>query len=232
MKTVLITGANRGLGLELARQYAADGWSVIAACRDLRDTHALDRLPGEIDVVPLDLADATAIATLPQRLRQRPVDLLINNAGIGGGRHGFGAIDAKDFADVMRINCLAPLLLMQAMADQIADSDERKMVAIGSRMGSIAEGIAMGDPDDGGDYAYRCAKAALNMAIATAAFDLKPRGIMTAVLHPGWIQTEMGGPLAELPVATSAAGLRHVIAGLAPTSSGGFFTWEGDRIAW
>jgi NAD(P)-dependent dehydrogenase (short-subunit alcohol dehydrogenase family) len=232
MKTTLITGANRGLGLELARQYAAEGWSVIAACRDLNDAKALDRLPGEIEVVALDLADPAAIASLPHRLPHRPVDLLVNNAGIGGGRHGFGALDAVDFAAVMRINCLAPLLLMQALVEQVAASTDKCMVAIGSRMGSIAEGIAMGDPDDGGDYAYRCAKAALNMAVATAAFDLKPRGIITAVLHPGWVRTDMGGPAADLPAATSATGLRRVIAGLTPTSSGGFYTWDGDTVAW
>ena len=232
MPTVLVTGANRGLGLELCRQYAADNWSVIATCRDLGKATALNQLAGDIEILPLDLDDAAQIAALPAKLGHRPIDLLINNAGIGGGRRGFGAVAADDFLQVMRSNCLGPLLLMQALAAQVAASGEKRMIAIGSRMGSIGDGIKMGDPDDGGDYAYRCAKAALNMAVATAGFDLRSRGILTAVLHPGWVQTEMGGLGSEVPVAESAAGLRRVIASLTAATSGGFFTWQGERIAW
>jgi NAD(P)-dependent dehydrogenase (short-subunit alcohol dehydrogenase family) len=229
---VFITGANRGLGLELARQYASDGWSVIAGCRAPARADDLADLPGAIEMIELDLDTPETFPLLPDRLRRRPIDVLINNAGIGGGRHGFGRIEPADFMAVMRVNCLAPLMLMQVLADQVAKSQRRCMVAIGSRMGSIGEGIEMGDADDGGDYAYRCSKSALNMAVATAAFDLRSRGISTLVLHPGWVKTDMGGAQAELTVADSAAGLRRVIAGIDPATSGKFFTWDGREVAW
>lgn len=226
MPTILIAGANRGLGLALAREYAGSRWSVIGTSRQPRMAKDLRALKA-VDVAQLDVTSMASISRLARRLRDRPIDVLLCNAGALGGASQLGHVDAAEFLALMQTNALGPLRLAEALLPQIAAGRQRKIIAISSRMGSIGSGI-----DENGQYAYRCSKAALNMVMATMAFDLRAHRVTTAVLHPGWIKTDMGGALAEIPAADSAHGIRRVIASLRRRDSGGFFTWLGEPIPW
>ncbi len=237
MPTVLITGANRGIGLVLARQYAADGWHVIATCRDpgvAADLAALAEIGTFTEIRALDVTDFIAIKALAKKLEGRSIDVLLNNAGRLGPREKphsrdeqlLGSFDFDEFIAQFRVNTLAPLAMAEAFADHVAASGEKKIVAVSSRVGSIAGNSS------GGYYAYRASKAGLNAEFASLAKDLAPRGISVAVMHPGWVKTDMGGPGADIEVEESASGLRHVIAGLCPERSGGFFNYDGTEIPW
>ena len=223
MPTVLITGANRGLGLEFARQYAADGWRVIATSRSLEKAAALRSQGAEVH--PLDVADTAAVAALGRELQRETIDVLIANAGIAGPRGMKAeAIDAAGWAEIFRVNTMAPLALAGAFTAQVARSEQRKVIAITSRLGSIAAN------SEGGMYAYRSSKAALNAVWHSFALD--HRELIAAVLHPGWVRTDMGGKSAALGVEESVAGMRRVIAGLGKAESGGFFSYDGSPIPW
>lgn len=237
MPTVLITGANRGIGLVLARQYAAEGWHVIATCRDpgaAADLAALAEIGRITEIHTLDVTDFIAIKGLAKKLEGRGIDVLLNNAGRLGpwekphsrDEQLLGSFDFDEFIAQFRVNTLAPLAMAEAFADHVAASGEKKIVAISSRVGSIAGNSS------GGYYAYRASKAGLNAEFASLAKDLAPRGISVAVMHPGWVKTDMGGPGADIEVEESASGLRHVIAGLCPERSGGFFNYDGTEIPW
>jgi NAD(P)-dependent dehydrogenase (short-subunit alcohol dehydrogenase family) len=226
MPTVLVTGANRGIGLELARQYAAAGWQVIACCRRPRQAKTLSALAGDVEIRALDVASPASIARLAALLGRRPIDVLLNNAGIHGGRAGFGRTDPKEFLRVVQVNALAPLMLAEALLANVRRSGQKKIVAISSGMGSIAGGPG------GGSYAYRASKAALNMVMANAAKDLAGKGVALAAISPGWVRTDMGGRQAPLAAAQSAAGIISVIAGLSTASSGSFFDWNGGILPW
>ena len=232
MQTVLITGAGRGIGLELARQYLADaGWRVIACCRqperatELKPLAAASR--GRLEVHPLDVRDAGQITALSTRLRGEAIDILINNAGVYGQRAAaLGAIEADTWRLTLEVNALAPLKMCEAFVEHVARSERRLMVAITSRMGSIA------DNTSGGHYAYRASKAALNAAVKSLALDLRPQGITCLALHPGWVRTAMGGSEAPLSVTESVTGLRQVMAAARPAQSGRFFAYDGAEIPW
>ena len=226
MPTVLITGANRGIGLELTRQYAAAGWEVIACCRKPKEASALLKVKGKIELKALDVAKPTSITKLAATLKGRAIDVLLTNAGILGRRVGFGKAESKEFLSVMQVNALGPLLMTEAFWGHVKRSKEKKIVAITSGMGSIASGA------NGGSYAYRSSKAALNMVMANAAGDLKEKGLSLAVISPGWVQTDMGGKGAPLKVGDSAAGIIKVIGGLTHESSGSFFNYNGDKLPW
>jgi NAD(P)-dependent dehydrogenase (short-subunit alcohol dehydrogenase family) len=221
--TALITGAARGLGAELARQYAATGWRVIACCRDP------EAAPEGASIEPLllELASRASIAALTRDLAGRPIDLLVNNAAVRGDTGGLPGLTPDDFLEVMRVNVLGPLMLVRELLPNLEAGRGRVVANIGSTSGSIAEGV-----HDEGDYAYRCSKAALNMATAKLAHDLRPRGIVVLSLHPGWVRTDMGGPGALLDAAESAAGLRRVIEAATLADSGSFRRWDGSPIAW
>jgi len=226
MPTVLITGANRGIGLELARQYAADGWAVIATARDPKDAGELKKLKSEIRVEKLEVTDQKQVKALAKKLKDTEIDVLLNNAGMLTGYEAFGKTDTKSWLQTLHVNTVAPLQIAEAFADHVAASDQKKIVAITSGMGSIGRG------PDGGAYAYRSSKAGLNMAMATAANDLKSRKIVVAVISPGWVKTDMGGPSASITPKTSAEGIRKVIAKLGPKTSGRFFNYSGEEIPW
>lgn len=226
MSTTLITGANRGLGLELARQYLADGWTVIACCRDPEGAAELKGLSGDLTVHGLDVADPASVAALPAAVGDVAIDVLLNNAGIFSDRGGFGSVDYEAWLRTFEVNTLGPLRVTEALVDHVARSDRRIVANMTSKMGSIA------DNTSGGCYAYRSSKAALNMVNASLAHDLGGRGITCVVLHPGWVATDMGGAGAPLGAVESCRGLRDVIAGLTPADTGRFFAFSGEAIPW
>ena len=232
MKTVLITGANRGIGLEFCRQYADDGWRVLACCRYPEKSDALNKLaarnPGLIKVHALDVADHVQIDRLAQMLADVSIDLLINNAGIypDSDKSGFGHTDYAEWIEAFRINTMAPLKMAETFAAQIARGKQKTIVTITSKMGSIT------DNNGGGSYLYRSSKAAVNMVVKSLAIDLKPLAINAVVFHPGWVKTDMGGPNAMITAAQSVSGMRQVIGRLAPADSGRFFAYDGQVIPW
>lgn len=232
MYTTLITGANRGIGLELARQYAADGWNVLACCRQPVMADALNELladyPERVQIHPLDVADFAQIDLLAQTLEDETIDLLMNNAGVypDDDFKGFGHTDYDEWMHAFRVNTMAPLKMAEAFVTQVARSDKKIIATISSKMGSID------DNTSGGAYLYRSSKAAVNMVTKSLALDLKPQGITAVVFNPGWVLTDMGGPNAMIPVGQSVTGLRKVIGKLTQADSGKFFNYDGKEIAW
>lgn len=225
MPTVLLTGANRGIGLAFARSYATDGWRVLATCRDPGAARELGAVKGDVQVHRLDVADDDAIQALARNLKGEAIDLLINNAGILDD-DALGQTDADIWLRAFRINSIAPVHMLEAFLPHLERGREKTAVALTSKMGSIA------DNGSGGSYIYRSSKAALNAAMKSAAIDLKPRGIKVAVFHPGWVRTAMGGPNGLIDTGASVAGLRAKIAALTPAESGGFFNYDGKALSW
>ena len=226
MPTVVITGANRGIGLEFARQYAADGWRVLATCRSPRGSKELAALGGDIRVHALDVIDEYQLAALAKALGDEAIDVLINNAGVVGPEDSFGNTPTNDWLEVLRVNAIAPLHVAEQFAAHIERGQRRLIVNITSRMGSIA------DNGSGGSYVYRTSKAALNMVAKSMAHDLAGKRIIVVVFHPGWVKTDMGGPQALLPPKASVAGMRAKIATLTAADSGKFFNYDGKPLPW
>ena len=235
MPTVLITGANRGLGLEFTRQYAADGWKVIATCRNPEAAVDLKRMPGNILICAVDIAQKTQIRAIADELATLPIDVLINNAGVHGPRDAsssFGDVDVIAWLEVMHVNAMAPMKVTEAFLPQVQASRQKKIVFISSRAGSIAERGSLPHHKPGGPYIYRTSKAALNAVAKGLGFDLCPHGISVIVLHPGWVKTETGGWDAPGDTATSVAGMRQVISQASPTDNGIFRNYDGTAIPW
>ena len=228
MPSTLITGANRGLGFEFARQYLADGWQVYAACRNPQSASELRRLADASDdklqILALDVIDPVSVQAAAAKLDGQTIDLLLNNAGIGGPR-GQG-VDYEAWAKVLDVNTMGPLRVSEAFVDHVAQSERKLIVTITSGMGSLA------DNTSGGTYAYRSSKAAVNMVMRSLAIDLAPRGIACVVINPGWVLTDMGGPHATLTTAESVKKLRRLIETLGPGQSGKFFNYDGREYAW
>jgi NAD(P)-dependent dehydrogenase (short-subunit alcohol dehydrogenase family) len=219
MPIVLISGANRGIGLEFARQSVADGWTVIGTARDPERAGEL-RVTGA-EVLPLDIADAGSITALALAVGNRPIDLLFANAGI----YGEAILDPEAWLNVLRVNTLGPTLLAKALHANVAGSTLKRMVAVTSGMGSIAE-------TGGSHIPYRTSKAALNMAWKNLAIDYAKDGITIGVINPGWVQTDMGGPGAAITPEQSVAGMRRVIDALTPADTGRFLSYDGKDIGW
>jgi len=231
----LVTGANRGLGLEFCRQLLARGARVLAACRDPGRAIALDALAGEhpglLRLLPLDVASPRSIAAFARELAlpgapggAPPLRLLVNCAGVLHSGERFGAIDPAIVEDSFRTNAMGPLLLTQALAGRLADG--AKVANISSVLGSIASLARFGSPS------YDISKAAQNMATALLAKALAPRGVVVLALHPGWAQTDMGGANATVPVADAVAGLLRTIEGAGMADSGSFRDWRGESLPW
>ena len=218
MPTVLVTGANRGIGLEFARQYSADGWNVIATAR--QSSAGLDSL--DIRVESLELTDLDSVANFGDRIDA--LDLLIASAGTWIPEQAESADDGQAWADMMIANAIAPYLLAKSVLRHVA-SAKGKLMALTSGMGSIGE-------SSGGYVPYRSSKAALNMAWHALAIEVKRHGIVAAVLDPGWVKTRMGGPNAPTPPEQSVREMRALIERLGPADSGGFFKRDGSRHAW
>jgi NAD(P)-dependent dehydrogenase (short-subunit alcohol dehydrogenase family) len=222
-ETALVTGSNRGIGLELCRQLSAKGMHVIATCR--RASSELKALNVEI-IEGVEVSDPKSLSVMASKLAGRPVDWLINNAGIAGGI-GLGDIDDSaidSFVSMYRVNSLGPLLTTQALLNNLHKGS--KVGIITSRMGSID------DNDSGGSYAYRMSKAAVNAAGKSLSIDLKPQGIAVAILHPGWVRTDMTGHGGLIDPDESASGLIQRMEELTLENTGSFWHTNGELLPW
>ncbi len=231
MKRVLITGANRGIGLEFVRQYLAAGWQVYGTAREPEAAVDLKQLQEEagdrLNILKVDLMDSRSIDILGRTMErlESKLELLINNAGTYGSKQSFTEMDTEEVLRVFRVNCLGTLQLTRRLFSFIS-SARGKIIFITSLMGSIA------DNRSGSAYAYRISKAALNMFGKTLSQDYQADGIYSLLLHPGWVRTRMGGENAKIDTTTSVSGMRRLIARLDREMSGGFYNYDGEKLPW
>lgn len=230
MKTVVITGANRGIGLEFVKQYLGSGYSVIAGARNPDAADELQKLTAQfqkqLKILPLDVADEASRKAFVATIGDQIIHLLINNAGYYGESNRFGKLSETDWVKIFKINVIGPIKLVEMLSSNLADAGSATVAMLSSKMASIA------DNTSGGSYLYRSAKAALNAASKSLAIDLADQKVKVVILHPGWVQTDMGGPNALIDTATSVKGLRRVIDGLKTAQSGDFISYDGTLIAW
>ena len=220
MPTILITGANRGIGAKLAELYAADGFDVIATCRDPFS------YTGPGTAMALEMTDGDSIAALTSALDGEPIDILWNNAGVYLDKGmPLSGMDWDAWEETFRVNTIAPLRLCAALMANVQASEQKKMAFTTSKMGSIA---AL----SGGSYAYRSSKTALNMAVSILNLDVAETGIKTVMLHPGWVRTDMGTSAADIDTTTSASGMKAVVDGLTAEESGSYRNYDGSTIPW
>jgi NAD(P)-dependent dehydrogenase (short-subunit alcohol dehydrogenase family) len=223
MPTVLITGCDTGLGREFARQYAGEGYRVLATCLDPDAAAATRAIAGAVSVLKLDVSDHGAIEALARELREEPIDILLGNAGIGRPHPPFGETDYAHWRRILEVNLIGPMKLAESFVEQVARSDLKVMAFVSSRMGSIGLNLT------GGSYAYRSSKAGLNAVVKSLAVDLAPRGICCLALHPGWAKTEPG---ARVEVDESVAGMRGVISRASRHHTGSFLTYADQPLPW
>jgi NAD(P)-dependent dehydrogenase (short-subunit alcohol dehydrogenase family) len=232
MQRVLVTGANRGLGLEFTRQLLARGTRVVAACRQpgraLKLTELAAAHPGRLSVLPLDLNKERSIVGLAHETGMLidALDVLINNAGVLVSGERYGELEAKTFTDTFATNVIGPLLLTQALTPLLAHGAASRVINLSSDLGSLTDTKALHTPS------YAISKAALNMMTRLTAAELGVRGIIVISMNPGWVKTDMGGAGAPLEPQDSVRGLRKVLAGLRPGDSGRFFSHDGSAIPW
>lgn len=229
-EAILITGSNRGIGLELVNQYAAAGWRVFACARAPQSAVELNKLAqsfSNVSVHTLDVTNSEQIQSLVKELKNQPLDILFNNAGIyGPGNAGFGNTDEAAWLECFRINTISPMKICEAFVDNVAMSQHKLMAAMSSKMGSMA------DNGSGGSYIYRSSKAALNAVMKSVSIDLQSKHIKVAILHPGWVQTDMGGSNAEITVDECVSHLRKNLDNVTAENSGSFFEIDGSVIPW
>lgn len=227
-RTVLITGANRGLGLEFSKQYRAAGWKVIATARRPEEAADLKALGEGVRIVTLDVTRPESVAALAATLAKTPIDLLINNAGQGVGLEpgALGALKIDDFERVMQVNAIGPVRMTQALLPNLRAGKGKVIVGISSGLGSLEWNRS------GGYYGYRESKVALEMFMRSLAAELKGEGFICIALDPGWVKTDMGGPNAPLTPPESVAGMRKVLDGLKPEDTGKFWSHDGTLDPW
>lgn len=229
MKTVLITGANRGLGLEFVRQYAQAGCQVIACCRNPEKASALTQLASNskhIRIAPLDVQNHSHIDSLAADLKGVAIDILISNAGVYGERYGLGSIDYQHWQTAMEVNVFSALKLAEVFSDNLALSEQGMFIAISSLMGSMT------DNSSGGSYIYRSSKAALNAAMKSLSFDFQRQGTGVIIFHPGWVRTDMGGPHGLIEADESVTGMRQLIENFDMSKTGSFIKYNGLPMPW
>ena len=236
MPSMLVTGASRGLGLEMVRQFAGDGWRIYACCRTPDTATDLAALAaqsdGAITLHTLDVSKPAQITALAEEFRGTPIDMLVNNAGLLGctiddqAPATFGTIDYEAWLEVHEINTMAPLRVTEAFVDHVAQSDMKLLFFMSTHMGSIT------DLADGGLYSYRSSKAALNLLVKALSIDLASRGVRTIAVHPGWVSTDMGSPAAPVTPPESIAGIRRVVAGYDGGQTGRFYQYDGKELPW
>ena len=236
MPSMLVTGASRGLGLEMVRQFVGDGWRIYACCRTPGTATDLAALAvqsnGAITLHTLDVSKPAQITALAEEFRGTPIDMLVNNAGLLGctiddqAPASFGTIDYEAWLEVHEINTMAPLRVTEAFVDHVAQSDMKLLFFMSTHMGSIT------DLADGGLYSYRSSKAALNLLVKALSIDLASRGVRTIAVHPGWVSTDMGSPAAPVTPPESIAGIRRVVAGYDGGQTGRFYQYDGKELPW
>ena len=232
--TILITGANRGIGLELVRQYLHEGWQVIACCRSPEKATDLSRLAsrtrGNLHILPLDVRDDSAFSRLSLSLSGEGIDILFNNAGVYGphaqSEPACAHTDKQSWQDTFLVNTIAPLQLVEALKPNLLLGEKKLVALMSSRMGSLS------DNSSGGAYIYRSSKAALNAVGKSLSIDLAEEGIGVALMHPGWVQTDMGGASALITTTESVRGIKSVLDDFSLSQSGQFINYNGIVIPW
>ena len=229
-ETILITGSNRGIGLELVHQYAAQGWQALACCRRPDQATTLNRLGEQfpnIAIYTLDVAQQDQVQKLATQLHDCRIDILFNNAGVYGPDDAvFGNTDEARWLECLHTNVIAPMQMMEAFLTHVAASKHKLIAAMSSKMGSMA------DNGSGGSYIYRSSKAALNAVVKSMSIDLGDDGIKCVALHPGWVKTDMGGPNAEISTRESVTSLFNILLSLSAEDSGRFIDIDGTDIPW
>ena len=230
MATVLITGTNRGLGLEFVKRFCQQGDDVIATCRDSSkapELQALSEANSSLRLMNLDVSDQESMASFASALGDAAIDVFINNAGVYGPRNAnFGNVASGDWESVLRVNAISPMLLTQLIISNLRLGNTKKLLYVTSKMGSID------DNHGGGSYIYRSSKTALNSVVRSLSVDLREEGFSVAVLHPGWVRTDMGGPNGLIDANTSVSGMMEVIDDLSLDGSGQFYNYDGSIIPW
>jgi NAD(P)-dependent dehydrogenase (short-subunit alcohol dehydrogenase family) len=226
MPTYVITGANRGLGLEFARQLSTRGKDtvILATARDPDAATDLARLVHQ--VMPLDVADEASIAAFRGLVGDRPVDVLINNAGVSSDTRRLEQVTMAELDRSFRINAFGAVLVTKALLPNLRAGTRKVVFNITSQLGSITNNRG------GSSYGYRGSKAALNQLTVTMANELRGEGFTCVVAHPGWVQTDMGGPNATLKPEESISALLKIIDGLTPADTGKFFNYDGGTLPW
>ncbi|MDC1296434.1 SDR family oxidoreductase [Alphaproteobacteria bacterium] len=230
MVSILITGTNRGIGLEFVKHYLKHNEKVIATCRNknsAKELLELKKTTNNLSLVELDVSNPNSINEFVSKITDQPIDTFINNAGVFGPRNNqFGNLNVKEWLDVFNINSIAPLLITQKILKNLRLGKSNKLVFISSKVGSIEENTG------GGMYIYRSSKTALNQVIKSLSIDFKDENMIAVALHPGWVQTDMGGPNALIDTKTSVKGMVEVIDSLTLKNSGKFYNYDGSSIPW
>jgi short-subunit dehydrogenase len=226
MKTALITGANRGIGLEFSYQLKKKGYYIIGCSRNPEQADNLKQFANE--VIKLDVTNDNDITSMVKTLNNRPIDLLVNNAGTSGEQGvTVGNVNRENFINVLNVNCISVVKICDALLPNIQNSEEKSILVISSRMGSIS------DNEQGRSYAYRSSKAALNCAMRSFAIDVQSKGVHVMLIHPGWVKTDMGGPNGLVEVQASVSGmLEQVQKSIFKSYADVLHRFDGDIIAW
>ncbi len=222
--TWLITGANRGIGLEYAKQLAARGETVIAACRDPQKAGDLGKVG--VRVVKLNVIDEDSCHQLAETLRGTAIDVLVNNAGVSSTTNTLAAVTKAAMLEVLTVNTISPLLVTKALLPNLQAGKLKRIVNISSQLGSIANNTG------GSSYGYRASKTALNQINRSMSHELAPDGFTCIAMHPGWVQTDMGGPKAPILPAQAVSSLLKTIDGLSTKNSGQFLNFDGSEWPW
>ena len=230
MTTVLITGANRGIGLELATRYAARGDRVLACCREPAEASGLTALAAansKVTVHGVRVTDGASVAALAKEIGTQPVDVLINNAGASApmDKQTLASMDYDAWAEQFAINTMAPVRVLQAVRANLAAAPGAKAITVTSQMGALSFNYPVA-------YSYSASKAAVNKVMKLAAVELAKEGTTVALVHPGWVRTDMGGAGADISAEESATGIMGVIDKLTPADTGSFYKWNGETHAW
>jgi NAD(P)-dependent dehydrogenase (short-subunit alcohol dehydrogenase family) len=229
MATVMIVGATRGIGLELVKQYAGEGNTIIACARDKGAADQLDEVAASADnisVEQLDVSDPASIEAAKAAIGDQPVDTLIIVAGVtGGGRQSLDDMDIEEWHRTLDANTIGPLLVAKNFKDNLVASGNGNLMILSSQLGASTWPM-------GGMYIYSSTKAAVGKVGKILSIDWASDPVIVSIMHPGWVQTDMGGPHAEITAEESASGIRSVIAGLTKEDSGNFYKWNGDIHPW
>ena len=230
MTNVLITGANRGLGLGFVKSFLAKNINVICTTRNIAGSKELleckKKYPNNLEILELDLLEENSENTFSDLLSDKPVDIFINNAGVGNSNQRFGVVSSKPWLELLKVNLIAPLTVTQAIIENIKKGSDKKIYFLSSQLGSI------GDNTSGGMYIYRSSKTALNQVVKSLSVDLKPIGITVISLHPGWVKTDMGGPNAPVSIDESVKGMMKVIDTTDIGNTGTFLNYDGKELPW